>query len=461
MNINKTMAIRRCPYCKAIIDEGSEYCSNCGTQLLFPEDESIQEEIPGEKIVEEDLEESQKKRKASSKKRKKEKREKREETKLSDIEEEEESAPKEAAEGEVQLDVSGKDFEEEINEKNISAEELEKAEKEDMDILGEEEILEEPRMEEEAQPGEESAEESYDLPPGEGRDEYFVEEDKEASIKTEDLEKIIDPEEKEKAEIEKFLQSLKEDRGKWGEIPPTDEFPPWAEEIKEKASDEIGAGRSEKNVQEFVESRDEQPGVEEEEQENPPQEEESLGIEEEPGEEQEEKFEEKPEEKQEREAEIQEEDISAEEELHPSEISPEERTPDVELPLDEIREKTTPEEEMSMPDTSMGLPEGVEQERLPFDNKPSEMFRPREKLSSVKLPNWVKSRAFDVLFIAAIWIVTIHIASRMMATNLFRLISAAVLPVIAFYLVLLGVYLFLFFLFLGQTLGDHLFPHEE
>ncbi|MFQ5790774.1 MAG: zinc ribbon domain-containing protein, partial [Acidobacteriota bacterium] len=49
------MAIRRCPYCKAIIDESSEYCSNCGTRLLFPEDEFIEEEIPGEKIVDEEL----------------------------------------------------------------------------------------------------------------------------------------------------------------------------------------------------------------------------------------------------------------------------------------------------------------------------------------------------------------------------------------------------------------------
>ena len=51
------MAIRRCPYCKAIIDESLEYCSNCGTQLLFPEDEAIEEDIPGEKIVDGDEEE--------------------------------------------------------------------------------------------------------------------------------------------------------------------------------------------------------------------------------------------------------------------------------------------------------------------------------------------------------------------------------------------------------------------
>jgi len=47
------MAIRRCPYCKAIIDEQDKYCNNCGTQLLFPEDEFVEEEIPGDKIIDE------------------------------------------------------------------------------------------------------------------------------------------------------------------------------------------------------------------------------------------------------------------------------------------------------------------------------------------------------------------------------------------------------------------------
>ena len=53
------MAIRRCPYCKAIIDEGSEYCYNCGPQLIFPEDENINEEVLGDKIVEEDGQEEE------------------------------------------------------------------------------------------------------------------------------------------------------------------------------------------------------------------------------------------------------------------------------------------------------------------------------------------------------------------------------------------------------------------
>lgn len=49
------MAIRRCPYCKAIIDESQKYCNNCGTQLLFPEDEQNEEPIKGERIVDADF----------------------------------------------------------------------------------------------------------------------------------------------------------------------------------------------------------------------------------------------------------------------------------------------------------------------------------------------------------------------------------------------------------------------
>ncbi len=54
------MAIRRCPYCKAIIDESQKYCNNCGTQLLFPEDDSNEEPIKGEKILDEDFKDDNK-----------------------------------------------------------------------------------------------------------------------------------------------------------------------------------------------------------------------------------------------------------------------------------------------------------------------------------------------------------------------------------------------------------------
>lgn len=338
------MAIRRCPYCKAIIDEGSEYCSNCGTQLLFPEDEYIEEEIPGEEIIDEDIKE-------------------------------EETEPTEEMESSEGVTSSGRrkrkkkeKAEEEITEEEIAGDIEELSGLEERAGQEEEQIPEEPKF------------------------------------RTEDLEKIVDSEEKEKAEIEKFLRSLKEDREEWGgEIPPTDEFPPWAEKIKE-----------EEKKADLVEQNESYP---------------------------------------------------AEDELLVEEGEPEEMIhediPEEEVPQEDIRVEEPSEEEVSMPDTGMGLPEGLEQESLPFEAKPAEVYEEEEKKPPSRLSMWLKSRAFDVLFIAAIWIVTLHIASRMMSTNLFRLISVSALPVFALYLVLLAVYLFLFFFFLGQTLGDHLFSQEE
>jgi hypothetical protein len=53
------VTIKRCPYCRSIINEADRYCNSCGTQLLFPEDESIEEPIPGDRIVEAEEETSQ------------------------------------------------------------------------------------------------------------------------------------------------------------------------------------------------------------------------------------------------------------------------------------------------------------------------------------------------------------------------------------------------------------------
>jgi hypothetical protein len=434
LNINRIMAIRRCPYCKAIIDEGSEYCSNCGTQLLFPEDEYIHEEVPGEKIVEEDAPEEGNPKKEKSSSRRRKKKEEQQELEPVETEEDVEPVPEEEIEGEVEFEPMEEGKEEEI---------------------GEEEIQKPPEPE---------------------RDEFFVEV-QEPAFGTEDLEKVIDPEEKEKAEIEKFLKSLKEDRDEWdGEIPPTDELPPWAEKIKDAKPDEmpVVSAESEEDVQEFEESKEDLP-VEEEitVDEEPPAEE--LPMEESP-------------------LVVEEEQKEVEEVLKPMGLTPEDEVPEVqipheeqaeeeigeiiaeeiaaeesvkeeiaedEVPEEESLEEETPEEEDSMPDTGMGLPEGVDQEKLPFVDTSTGEFDEEEETPPSKLSSWIKSRAFDVLFIAALWIVALHIASRILSTNLFKLISVSVLPVVAFYLTLLAVYLFLFFLFLGQTLGDQLFPYEE
>ena len=401
LNINNLMAIRRCPYCKAIIDEGSEYCSNCGTQLLFPEDEYIQEEIPGEKIVEEEVPEEEDAEKSKNPSRKRKKKEKKQESEPDEIGEKDEPEKEEA--------------------------------------VGEE-SLKTPAVE---------------------RDEYFVE-NQEPAFGTEELEKAINPEEKEKEEIEKFLKSLKEDRDEWnGEIPPTDELPPWAEKIKdekpEEEPDTLHPSPKEEGEEEskgYIEEVEE-PAVDSVEEET---------------------------EKEEKEEEIyQEETEEREEILKPMGLTPEDEVPEVTIPQDEVEEETEVEEEIEIeaeaadeeekieeeleekiiPDTGMGLPEGVEQENLPFTDKSPGIFEQEEKSPPSKLFTWLKSRAFDVLFIGALWIVALHIASRMLSTNLFKLISVSAFPAIALYISLLAVYLFLFFLFLGQTLGDHLFPYEE
>jgi len=424
LNINRLMAIRRCPYCKAIIDEGSEYCSNCGTQLLFPEDEYIHEDIPGDKVVEEETPEVNKPKKGGGSSRGRKKKE-------------------EEPEPEKQEDV-----EEDV--------EFEPMEEEEAERVEEEEVQKSPEAE---------------------RDEFFVE-PQEPAFGTEDLEKVIDPEEKEKAEIEKFLKSLKEDRDEWdGEIPPTDELPPWAEKIKDEKPDEmpfVDTGSVEED-QEFEEPKEALPLEEKEIAEEQPIDEE-LPVEGSPSvEEEKEEMEEIlkprgltpedevpevqiPEEEESEEGIIEEEaaeEVIAEEEIVEEEII------EVDKPEEELIEEKTPEEEASMPDTGMGLPEGVEQEKLPFVDTSTGEFDEEEKSSPSRLSTWFKSRAFDVLFIAAFWIVALHIASRMLSTNLFKLISVSALPAVAFYLALLAVYLFLFFLFLGQTLGDHLFPYEE
>jgi hypothetical protein len=411
------MAIRRCPYCKAIIDEGSEYCSNCGTQLLFPEDEHIEEDIPGEKIVYEDIPEEDldptEETKSSGREHSAGKRKKKDKGKTDKgITEEEIAAGMQEL---TELDERDEKKDEEEIPEDQEREKLEYIEEESEDYQVEKPVYEESSVE----PDEVvSSGEDTEQPP---------KEEDEPEFKTEDLETIVDSEEKEKEEIEKFLKSLKEEREEWeGEIPPTDEFPPWAEKIKEDRPGEKAA------VEEERDEEEEKVGLIEQEDEERPAEETFQS-----------------------EDEVEIEDGEVEEILEEEKLEEEVLGEGIEL------KKEPAEEEVSMPDTGMGLPEGLEQESLPFETKPAEVYEEEQKSPPSRLSIWLKSRAFDVLFIAAIWIVTLHIASRMLSTNLFRLISVSALSVFGLYLVLLAVYLFLFFFFLGQTLGDHLFAQEE
>jgi hypothetical protein len=69
----------------------------------------------------------------------------------------------------------------------------------------------------------------------------------------------------------------------------------------------------------------------------------------------------------------------------------------------------------------------------------------------------LKSRTFDLSFMAVIWLLSLWVASRLIGVTLFSLISVSTLPAVAFYLIILLVYFTFFRLFLGETLGDLIF----
>ena len=242
------MAIRRCPYCKAIIDEQDKYCNNCGTQLLFPEDEYIEEEIPGDKIVEEPEEE---------------------EGATDELEEEEElEEPEEEEEDEEAEDEFGE--EEETDE---DLDELEEPSEE-----GDEEEIEEAGEELEFEPGQRAGEgeeveekEEIERPapetkvgefatpqlPIDERDKKYrvsIEED-ELVFKTKELEGLTDTVEEGKGKLEEFFSSFQKEKPKAvtpHEVPalfqeeertgPTTKeiLPPWAKEMKEEKAEEAG-----------------------------------------------------------------------------------------------------------------------------------------------------------------------------------------------------------------------------
>jgi len=474
------MAIRRCPYCKAIIDEGLEYCSNCGTQLIFPEDEFVDEEIPGEKIVDVNEEKSEPEEEELSKNSEdlasaledvepEKTEELREELEKDEVKAENDGLSEkndldaessEMAEGE-DLDVEATDMGneeklapdeesdeipdteetfvetgelEEEPEKEIESQESEEriAELEDVDkeILSEKEAeLKKPEAtkKEEPQKDDEFAdeqmpddlEEPVDVTTPDSEEISQVEdvfagveeetgeisaENESIDFKTEDLEKIVDPAEKEKEEIEQFLNSLKEEREKTKKYyEETGELPPWAQSMKEGAISSLAS--------------DEEMGVDED---TIPSERAKLPKEEE---------------------------FKEGEKL--------------------IEEEAPAAAEASAPaDTGMGLPEGIDQQGLPFsrgfrEEDTEEESRPHFRQKNMNLPSWIKSRVFDVVMITVLWLVTLWLASVVTKVTIFRLIAASPIPILGFLAILLTVYFFLFFFFLGETLGDQLFSQEE
>ncbi|GAG31935.1 unnamed protein product, partial [marine sediment metagenome] len=138
-------------------------------------------------------------------------------------------------------------------------------------------------------------------------------------------------------------------------------------------------------------------------------------------------------------------------------------------PIEAVQEaeEESAEEKIPFAETTMGLPEGVDQKALPFSERPllDRIEFEDEKERKVRTPSnffdLLKSRAFDLFFIAALWIVTLWFASLVTEVSIFQLISASTLNVVGFYIILLAGYFFLFLFFLGETVGDNLFSREK
>ncbi len=471
------MAIRRCPYCKAIIEEGADFCSNCGTQLLFPEDENIEEEIPGEKIVDDDTDDDDEDEEIAPPEEEKDMDPAAGD--LSDSAEEEEPPHKHEEEVEqaestekkteksvdlqdVEVDQEpeedGQEEKDDSDEIQIEEQEVlteEKEDEPDVEVeLSEEEILEEESVESQELPS--PTENEINL---EGMDEKEViqeikkethSDSKEDVLKMEDLEKTVESSEYEKQEIDRFIDSMRQDQGEdIASVPfpkePVEDFLHKDEEpVKEDESDFVPSPEESQDVEEPI--HEEQPLQEE------PVIEES--IEEEPDEEK--IVEDSPShsstpplfEKQ---------VIVPPTDDLPAWASKIEEKPPSSIPMTESEKEFVPQEETPTLDTGMGLPEVVAQKDLPFRGETIEEREKKPKEPPSQFSTWLKSRIFDVLFIGAVWFITTWIASYVMEVKLFKLISVAALLLMAFYVVLLSAYLFLFFFFLGETLGDYVF----
>jgi len=429
------MAIKRCPYCRAIIDEKDQYCNNCGTQLLFPEDAEAEEEIKGEKIIDADVEDKdyeipKPEEEASGT------AESAEEEKL-----EEEEVKREESEEEVILvdenkrEEGGTDSTTEI----VMEEEAPEGKPAGMPAGGD--ALQAPSAEPSAEiPAEETpdilaaerdksrheaeerkAEKFEEEPAGEKE---VPAEKKPLTFDTRELDQIGRTAELGKEQIEKFLEVLKEreEESKARSIKPPepeDNLPAWAKGMKEQTpvsgferGDEA-MSREEGEEREDLEAGEPSPGGEEE------------GVEEKekrPG------------------RRISDSGIGLPEKVTQTTLPFEKPIPREEIPAEEKAGRSRREE-------------SYEEEE---EEKGAARVRPPFKLSV-----FLKAKSFDILFVAVFWLVSLWLAARSMNVTIFQMFGVVPNGLFVFLGALLVLYFFLFYFFLGETLGDRLFRDED
>ncbi len=423
------MAIRRCPYCKAIIDEKDKYCENCGTQLLFPEDEYEEEPIKGEKIVDE------------------EEASKEGESEEEVLEEEGESGDKkdegeEEAEEEEEEDEEDDEEEEKEEEKDDEKEQEKEDDTGELNKYGESEKEEEEIYGQELEYGREDTGESGELQE-EGREQELTERTPTGVIAEE--------EEKDERELQSWM-ALKEEIAKKAQAERQDTTPrEFQEDVKKykvsieadelvfktKESDQLGLTleKGKKDVEKLLFPYEEGKG----------------------------KKEEKP-------------ASETKDELPPwlsgMKEAPPSITPGLELESDAERGRARREWAV---DSGIGIPERVTQTTTSFtegvagaEKRHAEEEELAEEVAGEKEARQrrgfalkLKAKCVDLIFITALWLISLAFAAGVIGVSFFKIVSVAPLPILAFYLLLLLLYFFLFLYFLGETLGDHYFSAED
>jgi hypothetical protein len=501
------MAIIRCPYCHAIIDENDKYCNNCGTQLLFPEDDAVEEEIPGEKILntEEEGEEKDYELHEPGKEP------------TADLDEEadeEEERTGEIVTGPVEVG-EGRDIrelvEEDEEEKGTPEDKaLEEDEDETQEVVlvdgpaaepaapaetAEPAPTKKPAPEEEtrayvARPVEkvEPKDETVELPilpaapktaealppapppepavavPAAANATAAARPAVPPTFDTRELEGIGRTVDLSKQRLDKMIEVMAEKQKEQApdEAPApaktTGTLPPWADRIRG-----AGAAVERENTRDTAQrfDRGTLAGPDEDKPASGP----PAGI---AGEE-----------------------LADQEEV---EIFPRRKRPDsgiglpegltqADLPFGPAAEEAAEEEEAGEEVAGALEAEAFEKAVAPAEAPRSRLDEPRPAVRAEAPPEaglgreeetgeelarppfnfstFFKAKAFDLLFIGVFWLVALWVAARSMEATLFELLSVTSTPVLLLYVIFLGLYFFLFKFFLGETLGDRLFKDRE
>lgn len=453
------MAITRCPYCHAIVDETNKYCDNCGTQLLFPEDEELEEEIPGEKIIEDETEEKDysiyeieappeelSRVIEEVKGGEDEKSQSQGEEDLYELPISEES---EAEQEEELEDVTVVDREEEIEERCFieepvedrpaieAIEEPERAEKFELkDEASEEKLIEKEETSElETGPQEEKYPEIQEKqPPSEPA--------KLDTFDTSELEKMGKTVDLGKVRLDKLLEDMREETKPEADTreptgKPTDSLPPWVSSIRDKSLKEEEIFPKRKKLEKTV-------GL--------PEKDLTLSI----------PFKEEAE---------GEEAGEAEQEEEASEAESGERSQEVDAFQPErawaLRSDSDSKDEIlerpvrSFDRIKLGWGKKIREEETEEEFKKIREEIEVEETEPFSFSVFIKSRVFDLLFVGIFWLVGLWLAAHSMGATLFDVFTITAGSALAFYAVLIVIYIFLFKFFLGETLGDRLFRMRE